>query len=65
MVSPATTSAISPLNANIVHRVRFQRFGILGTADPRNGIADGRFRLGRLVDRKNARCELYGFRYAR
>lgn len=60
------TSAASLLDTPTLYiMVAFNVLESLGIADPRNGIADPRFRIGRLVDRKNACGELYGFRYAR
>jgi len=66
MVLMATTSATSPLNISVLHIVFAPNVsGSLGNADPRNGITDARFCVGRLVDRKNARRKLYSFLYAR
>lgn len=66
MVLLATTSATPPLNTAISYIAFASNVsGLLRAADPQNGITDVRFFIGRLVDGKNARSELYGFRYAR
>ena len=58
--------ALPPLDVSTLNLVFASNVsGSLGTAGHRNRIADPHFCIGRLADRKNACCKLYGILHAR